>query len=90
MENKSQSLPAAAASPQPWARESIIVGNLSFPGPMPDVYNEYGGVEMSGTTTIDSVESTVHDPATCWWCLNPGPRRALGRSGMEFTDSHRG
>ena len=29
-----------------------------------------------------------HDPATCWWCLNPGPRRVLESSGMEFSDKH--
>ena len=30
-----------------------------------------------------------HDPATCWWCLNPGPRRALEfMGGMEFSEKH--
>lgn len=30
----------------------------------------------------------THDPATCWWCLNQGPRLAMERSGMEFSETH--
>lgn len=58
--------------------------------PEPCEYVEFGGdTVLPAYTGHFDEDSTIHDPATCWWCLNPKPRKALERSGMEFSEVHR-
>lgn len=68
---------------------------------MTDHTLQFGAARGGGKTAtmhaqMDAMRKSIgvlvagHDPATCWWCLNSGPRKALERSGMVFSEDHSG